>query len=406
MLDFELSDEQKMIQKTVREFCKKQIAPKVRKMEEDGKIPDEIIKGLSMQNLLGVTISKEYGGMDAEPITVGVIAEEIARSDISCAIPTFFLVQSAWGHVLNKYGTEKVKKNVLSPITKGQAFLGVGVTEPDAGSDIASMRTVAKKSGEKYIINGEKMYISGIKEVMDQLPKGGGFLTLVKTDISKGTRGMSLFYIPLKNVKGVSPTYLEDWGRRGISTGGFSMENVDLPKEYLIGEENRGFYMVMEGFDYARAIISIICCGAAMSALEQAIEYLKLRKAFGRPLGRFQGIQFKLSEHWAKLDALRLLGYKALWMYGKEQREKIYDRFQVTQLCAEAKMLAPAFAFEAINDAIQWFGAFGYTIESPLEMALKGVRSYYWAEGTLEVMRIIVARELLGKQFIALEPCA
>lgn len=400
MLDFDLTDEQEMIQKSVGEFCKKHIAPIVRNMENKGEIPDEIIGALSNQGLLGMTVSRQYGGIEADPITVGVVAEEIARADISCAIPTFFLVQAVWGYILDKYGKEKAKEDILPMVTKGQAFLGIGITEPDSGSDIASMKTEAKKSGGTYIINGEKMYISGVKEVISQLPEGGGHLTLVKTDRSKGTRGMSLFYIPLKNMEGISPTYLEDWGRKGISTGGFSLEDVEIPEEYLVGEENKGFYIVMEGFDFARAIISVICCGTAMSALEKAMEYLKLRKVFGQPLGRFQSIQFKLSEHWAKLDALKLLGYKALWMYGKEQREKSFNRFQVTRACAEAKMLAPTFAFEAINDAIQWFGAFGYTTECPLDMALKGVRSYCWAEGTLEVMRTIVTRELLGKEYI------
>jgi acyl-CoA dehydrogenase len=157
----------------------------------------------------------------------------------------------------------------------------------------------------------------------------------------------------------------------------------------------------MEGFDYARAIISLVCCGATMSALEYAMEYLKMREAFGQPIARFEGVQFKLAEHWAKLDALRLLGYKSLWMYRKEQQEDSFSRFEVTKSCAEAKMLAPAFAFNAINDAIQWFGAFGYTTECPLELALKGVRSYFWAEGSLEIMKIIVARELLGKKYVA-----
>jgi acyl-CoA dehydrogenase len=212
---------------------------------------------------------------------------------------------------------------------------------------------------------------------------------------------MSLFYIPLKGTKGITSTTFEDWGRRGISTGGFTLEDVQIPGDFLIGEQNRGFQLVMEGFDYARAIISVVCAGAAMSALEQAMEHLKQRRAFGQPIGRFEGIQFKLAEHWAKLDALRLLGYKALWMFGKEQSEGAYSRFEVTRHCAEAKLLAPRFAFEAINDAIQWFGAFGYTLDCPLELALKGVRSYYWAEGTLEILKIIVARELLGKEYVA-----
>jgi len=401
MMGFEFNDEQKMMQKTVGEFCKKEIAPMVRKIDDEEKIPDNIIKGLANLGLLGMTVSTDYGGIEADPITVGIVAEELARADISCAVPTFFLVQAAWGHILNKYGREAAKEDILLKVTRGKAFLGIAATEPDAGSDLTGMKTVAKKSGDKYIINGEKMFISGINEAVNQLPEGGGYLTLVKTDTSKGTRGMSLFYIPIKNKRGISPTILEDWGRKGISSGGFSLEDVSVSQDYLLGEEKRGFYIAMEGFDYARAIISIVCCGAAMSALEYAMKHIKSRKAFGQPIGRFEGVQFKLSEHWAKLDALRLLGYKALWAYGKEQNEKAFSRFEVTKLCAESKLLAPVFAFEAINDAIQWFGAYGYTVECPLELALKGVRSYYWAEGALEIMKIIVSRELLGKDYVA-----
>ena len=401
MMDFEFTDEQRMIQTTVREFCKRGITPIVRKMDEDKKIPDGIVRALSDLRLLGMNFSTEYGGMESDPITVGVVAEELARADISCAIPTFFLVPAAWGHVLNKYGTEKAKAAILPAVTGGKAFLGIGATEPNTGSDLANIRTAARKSGDKYIVNGEKMFISGVEESMNQLPEGGGYVTLVKTDAARGTRGLSLFYIPVRNTRGVSPTILQDWGRRGISSGGFALEDVEVPQDYLIGEENRGFYLAMEGFDFARAIISVVCCGAAMSALEQGMDYIRSREAFGNPIGRFEGVQFKLSEHWAKLDAVRLLAYKALWMYGKELTDKSYDRFEVAKLCAEAKMLAPEFAFQAINDSIQWFGAFGYTVECPLELALKGVRSYYWAEGALEIMKVIVARELLGKDFVA-----
>ncbi len=400
-MDFEFTDEQRMTQQTLREFCKKAITPIVRKMDESKRIPDSVIKGLADLRVLGMTFSPEYGGMQADPVTVGIVAEELARADISCSIPTFFLVPAGWGYLLNKYGSEKAKRDILPLVASGKAFLGIGATEPNAGSDLANIKTVARKSGNKYVINGEKMFVSGVEESLNQLPGGGGYVTLVKTDPTRDTRGISLLYIPLKGTRGLSPTILQDWGRRGISSGGFALQDVEVPQDYLIGEENRGFYLAMEGFDYARAIISVVCCGAALSALAQAMEYLKTREVFGQPIGRFEGVQFKLAEHWTKLDAIRLLSYKALWMYGKEQSEKSYSRFQVAQVCAEAKMLAPEFAFEAINDAIQWFGAYGYTIECPLELALKGVRSYYWAEGALEIMKIIVARELLGRDYIA-----
>jgi acyl-CoA dehydrogenase len=400
-MNFAFTDEQQLIQKTVREFAQKEIAPRVREIDDGGAIPADIIRSLADIGLLGMTVSSDHGGAGADPVTVGVVAEELARADISCAIPTFFLVEAAWGHLLEKYGRNAAQEVILPQICRGQAFLGIAATEPDVGTDLANMKTVAVKRGDGYVLNGEKMFISGIGEIVDQLPRGGGYVTLAKTDPAKGSRGMSLFYIPVKDTKGVTTTTFEDWGRRGISAGGFTMEDVRIPADHLIGEENRGFQLAMEGFDYARAIISVVCAGAASSVLEQAMEHLRSRKVFGQPIGRFEGVQFKLAEHWARLEALKLLGYKALWMYGGGRNDAPGSRFEVTRQCAAAKMLGPQLAFEAINDAIQWHGAFGYTVDCPLELALKGVRSYYWAEGALEIMNIIVARELLGKEYVA-----
>ena len=399
-MDFSWTEDQELIRKTVKGFCQKKIKPKLMDIEKNNQIPNEIIEGMAELGLLGMTSSPDYGGTGADALTVGIVAEEIARADISCAIPTFFLVQAAWGHILSKYGKEGAKEAILPLVTRGKAFLGIAATESSVGSDLANMGAVAKKIDGTYVINGEKTYISGIKEVINQLPDGGGYLTLVRTEISRGARGMSLFYVPLKGTPGITTSLIEDWGRTGISSGGFFMDSVELPENYLVGEENRGFYLAMEGFDYARAIISVVCCAAAMAALEQAMDYVKQRNVFGFPIGRFEEVQLTLAEHYAKLDAIRLLSYKALWMYVNEQNETC-SRFEVTKACAEAKLLAPREAFNAINDAIQWFGAFGYTTECPLHLALRGVRSYYWAEGAREIMGIIVARELLGKEFVA-----
>jgi acyl-CoA dehydrogenase len=186
-----------------------------------------------------------------------------------------------------------------------------------------------------------------------------------------------------------------------MSCGGFLMKDVRIPAENLLGEENKGFYYAMEGFDYARAIIAAVCTGAAMAALEAGMEYIKQRRAFTQPIGRFEGVQFKLAEDYARVDAARLLAYRGLWLFEKSQHDSNMSRFVVSKAIAEAKMIAPVFAFEAINDALQWFGAYGYTLDCPLEMGLRGVRSYMLAEGSTEVMKIIVARELLGKDFIA-----
>lgn len=400
MLNFEFTEEQKKIRESVRAFCKREISPLVQQIDREEKIPEKVIKGLSELGLLGMTVSSEYGGIGADPITVGIVAEELASADITCAIPTFFLVQCAWGYIFDRYGREKAKEKVLPRITNGEAFIGIAATEPDTGSDLANIKTYAERRDGKFIVNGEKMFISGINEIFHLLPAGGGYITAVKTERSSGVKGISLLYVPVKDTKGITPTILKDWGRKGISTGGFAMENVEIPEENLIGEEGKGFYIAMEGFDYARGIISIVCSAVAVSSLNYAMEYLKMRKAFGNPIGKYEGIQFKLAEHWSKLQAVRLSGYRALWMLMKEMEGK-GSRLETTRACAEAKMLAPVFAFEAINDAIQWFGAFGYTEECPLHLALKGVRSYFWAEGTIEIMKIIVGRELLGKEFIA-----
>ncbi len=400
MIEFEFTEEQEEIRESVRAFSKKEILPLIEEIDKKERIPEKIIKGLSELGILGMTVSNEYGGVEADPITVGLVAEELASADITCAIPTFFLVQCAWGYVLNRYGNKSLKEKVLPYVTKGDAFIGIAATEPDAGSDLSNIKTYAEKRDGKFIINGEKMFISGINEIVNILPMGGGYVTVVKTEKNLGVKGISLIYVSVKNTKGITPTILTDWGRKGISTGGFSMENVEIPEENLIGKEGKGFYLAMEGFDYARGIISIVCSAVAMSSLKYAMDYLKIRKAFGNPIGKYEGIQFKLAEHWAKLQAVRLSGYRALWMLSKEQKG-FGKRLETTKACAEAKMLAPVFAFEAINDAIQWFGAFGYTEECPLHLALKGVRSYFWAEGTIEIMKIIVGRELLGKEFVA-----
>lgn len=401
MLDFNFSQEQEMVRKTVWEYAQAELAPIVEDIDRLGHIPPSVIAELAEIGLLGVTTKAEYGGIDADPVMAGIIAEELARGDITCAIPTFYLVSAAWADILERYGTDAAKRAILPNVCNGSAFLGIAATEPDVGSDLGNMRTTARKEGDSYILNGEKMFISGVREVMEDLPNGGGYVLLAKTTPEKGTRGISLFYVPLKGTPGVSYNVLEDWGRKGISAGGFAMEDVEIPADYLIGEVDRGFYLTMEGFDYARAIIGLVCCGVAQSCMEQAMEYIKMRTTFGTPIAKYQGVQFKLAENWTKIEAMRLLAYRALWTYSRALSGEKVGRFEVTRACAEAKLMAPMMAFEAINDAIQWYGAFGYTSACPLRFALEGVRSYYWAEGAAEIMRIIVARELLGKEFVA-----
>ena len=397
MVDYNFSEEQELFRESMKEFCASEIVPKTEKLEGARQMPEDVIKALAKFELLGMVIDPEYGGLGTDVVTAGIAVEELARADPSCAIPVLFLVGTSWGHVLDKYGTEEAKKEILPKAIKGEQIIGIATTESDIGSDLANMKTKITKKGNKYVINGEKMYISGVAEAVNY---GGGHVTLARMTPELGTRGMCMFYLPLKDTPGITPTYVEDIGREAISCGGFDIKNVEIPKHYLIGEENKGFYIVHEGYELARGLISLVCAGAAAKALENGIAYIKERKAFGRPIGKYEGIQFKLAEHHVKIQALRDLGYKALWTYDQEIQGKA-SRFDVSMAIAMAKSVAPFWSFDAINDVMQWQGAFGYTKECVDQKAWRGVRSFTLAEGSSEIMKLIIARELLGKEFLA-----
>jgi len=398
MSNFSFTEEQKLFRETIREFCEKNLTPRAREIDEKRKIPDEIIKGMAQLGLLGMTVSPKYGGSGADFTLATIATEELAYSDNSVATAVFFLVEAAWGYILDKYGTEKAKEEVLPKMAKGETFIGIGSTEPDVGSDIAALKMRAKKEGNAYVLNGEKAYISGIKEAQRL---DGGYVTVVKTAPELGHKGETLLYVPI-NAPGITPTaILENMGRMGISTGGFNAENAKIPEHYVIGEVNRGFYHAMEGFTHARVLVAAACIGTAQRALELGMDYIKQRKAFGRPIGKFEGIQFQLADDYTKLEAARLLVYKAAWMLDEFYRKGHFTHHDVNKAAAPAKLYAGTAAFDIYKDVMLWHGAFGYTKECPLEMGLRGVMSYIiGAEGAQNIMRIILGRELLGAEFI------
>jgi acyl-CoA dehydrogenase len=398
-MDFSWTNEQEIWRKTVRDFAQKKIKPKVREIDTNKKIPEEIIKDMGKLGLLAPTASTEYGGAGVDWTMAAIAAEELGRADISLAIPVLYLVEAAWGYIFSHYGTEEAKKKYLPKITTGEAFCGIAVTEPEGGSDIVgAAKTKAEKKDKSWLLNGEKIFISGITESSKW---GGIHLTLARTDPIKAHKGFSFFAIPLKDNPNIKTTLFEDMGRMGISTGGFIMEDVEIPENHLIGEFNRGFYYAMEGFSAARVLIGATCVGASEAAMELGIEHIKTRKAFGRPLGSFEGIQFPLAEHHCNIDAVRLQTYRAAWVMDKMYKENKATHNDVAIAAAISKLRAPIYAFSVMNEVADWVGALGYTKEYPIEMAIRGVRSYsIGAEGTMNIMRIIIGRELLGKEFL------
>ncbi|MFX1497663.1 MAG: acyl-CoA dehydrogenase family protein [Promethearchaeota archaeon] len=392
-MSINFTEEQEMIQESVREFAQSKIAPIALKMEEAKEIPREIVKGMAELGLMTCTADEKYGGPGLSAVSAGVIAEELAKADCTGSTCVYFLVPASWGFLLNKYGTEEAKQEIFPKTVSGEWFLGIATTESDAGSDVGATKTTIKPDGDGFVVNGEKMYISGVREAATY---GGGHVTIAHQTPSLGTRGMTMFYLPL-TAEGITPTYVADLGREGISCGGFSIDNVKIPKHYIIGEENKGFYIVHEGYEYARALITVICASAGLKSLENGMNYIQERKSFGKPLAQYQGINFKLAEHYTKLNMLRDWGYKALKTIDLEQAGKV-SRFETSKIVAMGKMFCSQWACEAINDVMQWQGAFGYSRECLDQAAWRAVRSFSLAEGSSEVMKMIVSREILGKK--------
>ena len=400
-MDFSWTQEQEMWRRSVREFAQDKIAPRVREIDSSGKIPRDIIKGMADLGLLALTSSEEHGGAGADWTMAAIAAEELGRADISLAIPVLYLVEAAWGFIFDRYGSETLKADYLPRVTAGDAFLGIATTEPSGGSDIVNAcRTKAEKDGDEWLLNGEKTFTSGVAE---SNAWGGIHLTLARTDFDESAehRAFTFLAVPIRDTFGITTTLFEDMGRMGISTGGFAMEDVRLPASHQVGQFNHGFYHAMEGFSAARVLIAASCIGAAEAIQQMGIEHIKERTAWKRPLASYEGIQFPLAEQYTEIKATRLLAYKAAWMLDQMYQEQRFKHQDIALAAAMAKMKAPLVGFEVMNEVADWFGALAYTKEAPIEMGIRGIRSYsIGAEGTMNIMKLIIARELLGAEFL------
>ena len=377
-LDFDFSEEQALFRRTVREFAKKEIAPKIRDSERKGEFPWELYHKMGQAGLLGLRFPKQYGGQEADAVTMGILVEEVARA--GWQIP----LGDIMGEILSLHGPEHLKREWLPAMAKGERMLGIANTEPSAGSDAAAITTRAIRKGENYVLNGEKQYITGINEC-------GAYCLLAKTDQEGGAKGVSMFFVEM-NRPGIERYDFDALGWRLFSFGGFVLKDVTVPVANLIGEEGRGFYYVMETFDLMRSLIAVWCVGMAEAAIDENIEYVKQRTAFGRPIGKYESVQSRIVEGYTKLEAAKLLCYKTLW--SKDKGEKI------TKYSAMIKWYVPQLCFEIVNDCLQNRGAIGYTTECLDEYRLREIRGAMIGDGTTDINKIVVARELLGKEFL------
>ncbi|EZQ10689.1 acyl-CoA dehydrogenase [Candidatus Acidianus copahuensis] len=386
-MDFEFSEEERIFQENLREYLQKTLRPKIKLIDNTG-IPRDFIRDSSKYGIWAMPVSEEVGGQGASFVMTAIASEEIGRADFTMATAVFFLLESGWGYILDKYGNEELRKEVLPNVTSGKWFLGISSTEATGGSDIANIRTLATKRDKKYLINGQKMYVSGVMEAKEM---GGGHLTLVKTNPQAKHKGISMLYVPT-NSPGLNVSKLENMGRMGISTGIMTYDNVEVPERYLVGEENNGFYYSMDGFNHARVLVGAACLGSSEAILDMGLDYIKQREAFGSKLKDFQSIAFEASELKTRLEMARLLVYKTAWMLDHEEKYKD----DIPTFAAMSKLVAPQVAFDIVKSVMMWMGAYGYSKDAMIEMAYRGIMSYLvGAEGALNVMKLIISKRIL-----------
>jgi acyl-CoA dehydrogenase len=396
-LEFRLTPQQELFRKTLREFADEKLFPRSREIDEKAQgIPEDIIKEMVELGIFGVTIPEEYGGSASpgeEMVYATLAVHEIARGELSMSLPVYTLLNLGWSYLIVRHGSEELKKELLPSIASGKWFIGICTTEAGGGSDLANIKTTAKKVGKEYVISGEKTYISGVVEATK---RGGGHLTLFRTAPELGIKGMTFAYIPASS-PGVSYTTFHDMGRMGLSTGGFTYKDVKIPVRYLLGDENRGFYVNMEGFNVARTFVASACLGGAEKCLELGADYVKRRVLFGRPLAKFEGISFEIAQDLAELEMVKNFLLKGAWMIDQHYKDGSFSNKEINQTIAICKLRAPLLGVEIVKHAMMYQGALGYSKDSPLEMCMRGLMSYVvGAEGGANIMKLIIAREFLG----------
>ena len=379
-MDLSLSPEQEELVRTLRAFARKELAPRSREWDRSGEFPWPAWRQMGELGLLGLRIPPAYGGQESDYLTFGLAMEEIARGDFGCSYG--LQLAGLAGEIVGANGTEEIKKRWLPPTARGEEVIALALTEPGVGSDAAHLACRAERDGDGYRITGEK---SGISLAM----VAQSTVLFARTGAGGGAKGVTAFLVPL-DLPGVSRSPLRDMGSHSVGRGVLAFDHVRVPASHRLGEEGQGFYQVMRGFDYNRVGIALACLGVAQVSLEETMAYVKERRAFGKTLATFEGVSFKIAEAATHIDACRGLCYRALWLADRGQPH--------TKESAMTKWWGPRLAVETIHQCLLFHGHYGYTDELPFEQRMRDVIGLEIGDGTAEVMKTIVARELMGRE--------
>ncbi len=412
--DRDLTDEQKLFKSSILRWAERNLPlSRVIKMNREGHpFPQDIIKGLGELGVIMGTVPKERGGLGLRWTDQAIIAEVIGYIDPSIATAAGFMaVGSGWGFTVDRYAGDEVREKYIRPAMRGEGFVGIASTEPGGGSDVSNFKCTGVKEGDEWVLNGEKTFISGVEEAQRI---GGGYWVNVRTGPKQDDaphKNMTAFFVPI-DTDGLTPTEpYDDAGRNAISTSGFIMEDVRVPDEYMLGEEGKGFYYTMEGFDNARILIGGSAVGVTRRLLEEAADYIKERETFGRPLAKYEGIQFEFVERYIEMEASNLMVKKVAAMQDVRYDEEgwlartgkatTYRPKEIAKWIAMIKYKIPHLAKDTADDAMHWLGAAGYSSEFIFETAWRGVMSYcVGAEGGANIQKIVIGRETLGNDYV------
>ncbi|MCL4313721.1 MAG: acyl-CoA dehydrogenase family protein [Actinobacteria bacterium] len=377
---FLLAEEQEEFRSSIRRFCEEKIAPHAAKADREAAYPWESFKESVKMGLPALGIPEEYGGAGADRVTQAIMAEEVARVCASTCV-TLLISQLGMEPVKN-WGSEELKKRYLPPVASGEAQASYCLSEADAGSDVASMKTKAVRDGDYYIISGTKYWITnaGISDT---------YTVFAKTDPQGGHRGISCFVVEAD--WGVQVTKLEDkLGLRGSPTGEVLFDEVRVPASNMVGKEGQGFFIAMHTLDRTRPMIGAQAVGIAQGALDYATSYMRERHAFGRPIAEFQGLQFMVADMAMRIEAARGLVYRACSIIDAGD-----PNGQLSSMGAMAKCMASDVAMDVTTDAVQLLGGYGYTKDFPVERFMRDAKITQIYEGTNQIQRLVIARKVL-----------
>jgi len=379
-MDFELSQDHKVLQSSVRDFVEKEVKPLAIQIDEDHKIPDELVRKMSTMGMLGSYLPEEYGGAGLDILAYAIVVEEVSKACASSGVLISAHTSLVCDPIL-QFGTEDQKKKYLPALAAGGKIGSCLLTEPDAGSDVAGLTSTYQKDGDSYVINGNKIFVTNGGY------RGTGIL-FASMDRSLKHKGISAFIVDLES-KGVTLLRNEmKLGIRGSYTTAFAFSDLRVPAENLLGSEGQGFKIAMETLNGGRIGIAAQALGIAEGAFERALAYSRERKQFGHPISELQAIQFKLADMYTRIETSKLIVYRSAWL---KENKKPYAAES-----AMCKLYASETATFVTKEAIQIHGGYGYITEYEVERMYRDAKITEIYEGTSEVQRLIISRALLS----------